>query len=1044
MACGFELAGRVPRQQVRKTVTVVFSDLVGSTDVGERLDPEALREVLAEYFTRMRAAVERHGGVVERLLGDAVIAVFGLPVAHEDDALRAVRAAVDMRTALIQVNEGLPRGLDLQISARTGVNTGEVLIADDALSGVMTGDVVGDVVNVAARLEGAAGTGEILVGELTYRLVREFVETDRLNLRLKGKRDAVPAHRLLSVSTTRAAGRRLVAPLVGRQAEYDALLATFERSRADHSAQLTTVMGTAGSGKSRLVREATAKLGDEAAVVTGRCLPYGEIAMLPIAEIVTQLVGLELGSSGSDVQDALRGLLSLPDQLDESVRLRAARIAGVAGLGPLAGAVEDAAPDLAALLVAAADRRPVVVVVEDLHWASESLLDLLEAVARGCSAAPVMLLCTARPELLEAYPTWSSSLPDATVLELAALDERDSRELIDELLGPGDAARAVANSVANVAEGNPFVVEAALAMLIDDGLLIRRDGAWHLDADLGELRIPPSVEAILAARLDLLPAEERQTAELAAVIGKQFTRTELAALDGGELTGLDAALDGLWARQLIDVEEHQPDGLRFHHILVRDAVYAATPKRRRGNLHAGFAEIVAAAPGGGFGGQFSEIVGEHLERAYHFKRELGASAEEVRDLGSSAASRLAEAAERATGSSDHAAAERLQVRALGVVDEDDPLHPTLLIDLADVRYDLGWHLKVREHLVKAAAAADRVGSHETQLRAALSLARFDVVCGDRDPLGAIGEMQGLAERLEATADDRAVVRAWMAICHVAYFADRHDTAYAMAQRAAEHARRLGGSELPYCLVGLCEVALRGSLPVPAVGDECRSALAEAQPGTLHAAWLEMKLGSVDAMRGSFASARAHINAGLAVAEAQRALAWIGDGHYKLGKCEALAGDYEAAAYSFGRTREVWGRLAEPSEATLAALQAVCWVRLGDFEQARDGVDYARPRELDSESKIAWRVASAELESAVGAPDLAMRHAVEAVDIAERVDDLLALGDALSTLGAVRLAHGDRLEGVAALERAVTAYEAKGVVPAAASVRSRLWAATSAT
>ncbi len=1042
MACGFELAAPAPRSRVRKTVSVIFSDLVGSTDVGERLDPEALREVLAEYFTRMRAVIEHHGGVVERLLGDAVIAVFGLPIAREDDGLRAVRAAVDMRAALTQVNESLPAGLDLQIAARTGINTGEVLVAEDALSGVMTGDVVGDVVNVAARLEGAAPTGEILIGELTYRLVRDYVETERLTLRLKGKRDAVPAHRLLSVADTPAVGRRLTAPLVGRQTEYDALLATFVRARDDGAGQLATVMGAAGSGKSRLVREATATLVDEAAVVTGRCLPYGEIAMLPIAEIVTQLVGTELDATGADVQVALGRTLS--EAPDEAVRLRAARIAGVAGLGPLAGAVEDAAPDLAALLTAAAAERPIVVVVEDLHWASESLLDLLEAVAYACAGAPVLLLCTARSELLGACPTWSASVRAATLIELSPLDAQDSRALIEELLGHGDAARDVASSVATVAEGNPFIVEAALAMLIDDGLLVHRDGAWRLDADIGELRIPPSVEAILVARLDLLPTEERQAAELAAIIGKQFTRIELAALGAGELTDLDAALDALWAKQLIDVEEQQADGLRFHHILVRDAVYSATPKRRRAALHAAFADIVAAAPGGELGGPFSEIVGEHLERSFHLKRELGATAAEVRELGSDAARRLAEAGERATGSSDHAAAERLQLRALGVSDEDDPLHPSLLLDLADVRYDLGWHLKVREHLVRAVAGADRVGPVETQLRAALSLARFDVICGDRDAMGAIDEMRELAEQLEAIADDRAVVRAWMAVSHVAYFADRHDAAYAMAQRALGHARRLGGAELPYCLVGLCEVAIRGSLPALEVGAQCRSALAEAQPGTLHGALLEMKLGSVEAMLGSFGSARAHINTGLVVAEAQRALAWIGDGHYKLGKCEALAGDFAAAARSFGRTREVWGQLAEPSEATLAALQAVCFVRLGDYERAREGVGFARPRELDSESRIAWRVASAELELAVGDADLAVRHAREAVAIAEPVDDRVALGDALSTLGSVLLAHSDRTEAVGVLERAIAVYEAKGVVPAMASARSRLSAATAAT
>ncbi|KAA1418569.1 AAA family ATPase [Nocardioides humilatus] len=1034
MACGFELARQAPRRTLRKTVTVVFTDLVGSTDVGERLDPEALREVLADYFARMRAVIEHHGGLVERLLGDAVLAVFGLPTAHEDDALRAVRAAVDMRAALAEVNEGLPAGLDLRIRARTGINTGEVLVADDALTGVMTGDVVGDVVNVAARLEAAADTDGILIGELTHRLVRDYVESEPLTLRLKGKRDDVRAHRVLSVSDTRALGRRLSAPLIGRQQEYDALLAAFATARGDGVGQLVTVLGAAGSGKSRLVRDVTAALAVEAKVVSGRCLPYGEIAMLPVAEVVTQLVGLGLDTTGAAVQHAVAR--ALEDEPDDATLIRAARIAGAAGLGPLAGAVEDAALDLAALLVASARDQPVVVVIEDLHWASESLLDLLEAVARGTTAA-VLLLCTSRPDVLETHPTWSATIADAAVVDVPLLDSDHSRLLISELLGAGDAARDVTPSVVAVAEGNPLVVEEALAMLIDDGLLVRRDGAWRLETDIGDLRIPPTVDAILAARLDLLPPDERRAAELAAVVGKEFSRAELGALNAGEVPDLDATLDALWAKQLIDLEDQQPDGLRFHHILVRDAVYAATPKRRRADLHGTYADIVGAMVGGELGGQFSEIVGEHLERSFFLRRELGAGKDALRPLGSRAAQRLVDAGERATGSSDHGAAERLLTRALALLDEAHPLRASLLMDLSEVLHDMAQQAAARDTLERAIAATGSGAAEDVQLRAELARIRSDVLYSDREATSAVSLMRDLAERLEEIADGRVVVRAWTTAAHVAYSADKHDIGVDMMRRAVEHARRTGGAELPYCLVGLCEVALWGSLPALALRDMCSAAISEAQAGTLHAAALEMKLGMVDGLLGDFELAGARLTNALNFAESHRAQVWVSDAHWKLGGCAVLAGDFEAAAAHLGRTRALFHDFGEPSEAAVAAQQAVCFLRLGDVEQARAGTDFAMAHQVDSETRIAARVASAELEILVGDPVVGVARARDAVEVAEVGDDILALGDSLSVLGRALLATGGRHEAVSTFERALAVYEAKGVVPAVAATRELL-------
>ena len=405
-ACGADLAEpAVAEREYRKVVTLLFCDVVGSTALGESTDPEALRGLLGRYFDEMKAIVERHGGSVEKFIGDAVMAVFGVPQLHEDDALRAIRAAVEMRDALPE----------LGVEARIGVNTGEVVV------GTAERLATGDAVNVAARLEQAAGAGEVLLGPETAALVRDAVETEELVLELKGKSEPLVAHRLISLQAQAPAfARRFDAPLVGRERELRRLQEAFGQAVADRSCQLFTVLGSAGVGKSRLTAEFIGSV-DGARVVRGRCLPYGEgITYWPVIEVLKQLPpAREL-----DLDPAALGAIE-----------------GLLGDEPSVSATEEIPWALRKLFESAAASAPLVVVFDDIHWAEPAFLDLIEHVADLSRAAPILLLCLARPELLDRQPGWGGGKLNATTVLLEPLSATQTDELLERLLGEATLGR---------------------------------------------------------------------------------------------------------------------------------------------------------------------------------------------------------------------------------------------------------------------------------------------------------------------------------------------------------------------------------------------------------------------------------------------------------------------------------------------------------------------------------------------------------------------------------------------------------------------------
>jgi class 3 adenylate cyclase len=620
-ACGAAGGEALPAGEEWKVVTVLFGDLSGSTELGERLDAETLRIVLGEYFEAMAAEIEAEGGTREKFIGDAVMAVFGAPVAHEDDPVRAVRAALAMQARLAQLNERLAERHDVTLALRVGVNTGEVVAADSLSAEFL---VAGDAVNVAARLEGAARPGEVLVGKRTARALRgRFSLTERGSLDLKGKSAAIPAW-IVEPGEAADVDEGLGGPFVGRREEIRALREAYAGTLAIGSARLVTVLGEPGVGKSRLVREfLTWAAGSSGArLYRGRCPPGGHgTAFGPLG----QLLKAESGSLDSDEPgDALRKLAAhledvLPATVPHAARVRAA-LAFTMGLevadSPLrglgsAGVRFELLAAWRAYLGALGAQGGAVVLVEDVHWADASLLDLLEHLAERVRA-PVLVLCTARPDLAGTRPDWGGER-----IALEPLSPEESSELVLGLVPEGLPERLRAEILAR-AEGNPLFVEQIIEQLGDTGTLVGPGSGSTPPPEAGPITIPDTVQAVLAARIDLLGAREKRAIQSTAAVGRIFWAAPLARLDpaGGEV---GAVLEALERRKLVvrrpSSSFEGASEYAFKHVLVRDVAYAGLTRRRRAHAHAGVAAWLEEAAGERRR-ELADTLAHHLGQAY--------------------------------------------------------------------------------------------------------------------------------------------------------------------------------------------------------------------------------------------------------------------------------------------------------------------------------------------------------------------------------------------------------------------------------------------
>jgi class 3 adenylate cyclase len=689
--CGTPLAAEEPQaREERKIVTVLFTDLVGSTARADGLDPEDVRAVLAPYYARLRAELERHGGTVEKFIGDAVMAVFGAPVAHEDDPERAVRAALAIRDAIAG---------DLQI--RTAVNTGEALVALGARPVEGEGMVSGDVVNTAARLQGAAPVNGILVGETTYRATRTAIEyREAPAVEAKGKSDPIPVWEAVGARSRFGSDveERLRTPLVGRERERGLLADTLERARREESVQLVTLVGVPGIGKSRLVSELFQVVEDDPDLIfwrQGRSLPYGErVSFWALGEIVKAQAGI---LESDDAATAERKLVATVELLVDDEREREWVARHTRPLVGLEGAErterEEAFAAWRRLLEAAAERRPLVLVFEDLHWADDGLLDFVDHLAEWATTVPLLIVGTARPELLDRRPGWGGGKRNAFTLSIAALSDEETAQLLQRLLDRAVLDAGAQQAVLQRAEGNPLYAEEYARML-----------AEH---PAGDLPLPETVQGLIAARIDALAPAEKALLQDASVIGKVFWP---GAIEGAD----EAVLHALERKEFVRRERRSAIAgetqYAFLHALVRDVAYGQIPRAARVEKHRRIAEWLASLAG--------DRAEDHAEMLAHHYREALSLAEaaglDASALHEPARQAFAEGARRAMSLGAGAAALQLALRALELAPEDAPERPELAL-LAAYAARLAGGRDVRE---LAEAALNGFLAHHESARAA--------------------------------------------------------------------------------------------------------------------------------------------------------------------------------------------------------------------------------------------------------------------------------------------------------------------------------------
>ena len=931
--CGSILVAQPAPGEVRKTVTVVFCNLKGSTELGDQLDSEVLREVLALYFSAMKPVLERHGGTIEKYIGDTIMAFFGLPRLHEDDALRAVRAAAEMRAALVELNVTLRAGFRVTLENRTGVNTGEVVTGDTGGSRRLA---TGDTVNVAARLEQAAPVGEVLIGESTYRLVRDAVEVVPVEpVGLEGKPGPVPAYRLLSVAAGARGAKLADLPLVGRAREIAALGAEFRRSVAGSECRLVTLVGEAGVGKSGLIEEFVRSIAGEAAVLRGRCLSYGDgITFWPLAEVFRQAAGIMPEDGEEDARARLASCFG------ERLADATSRIESVMGFSEQQYGKDELFWAVRAVLEELARRRPLAVVFDDIHWAEATFLDLIEEILDALLGAPLLLVCAARHELLEDRPGFAAGRRVASQIELGELSRTESGLVVRNLLGEASLPAPLGRRILGLAEGNPLFIEQMLSMLIDDGLLRQQAGRWVFSGAGEAVSVPGNVSSLLGARLDRLGLAERMAVETASVIGLEFSTSALSALaeEGDARAGIEPALAALCRKQLIrPAEPGAADDFGFSHILVRDTAYARLLKRTRARLHERFAAWLTDTFRSRLA-EYEEILGYHLEQSFRYRADLGPVDDHGRRLGAKASGHLSSAGRRALARGDMPAAANLLQRAAALLDENDPFRALLLLEAGEAAVDIGEFERAESVLTEAADRALAAG--EVGIARAAALARLQLRY-TTDPHAVQENVIELVEReipeLEAMGDDRALVRAFRLLAQVHGTGARYADAAAAAARTIRHATAAGDEVTARRFLGLLAIsALYGPMPVPEAIATCEEVLARAQDDRRAKALAELAIGHLEAMRGDFDRARLLYRHSRASLEELGCLLLAALTSLDSSAIELLAGD-PAAAESELRTD--YRRLEEMGErnyiSTTAGLLADVLYRQGRYDESAE-------------------------------------------------------------------------------------------------------------
>jgi class 3 adenylate cyclase/tetratricopeptide (TPR) repeat protein len=964
--------------ETRKIVTILFADVTGSTRLGEELDAEALRRVMERYFEEVRAVLERHGGTVEKFIGDAVMAAFGIPIAHEDDAVRAVRAAVEMRGRLADLNEELRSERGVTLAVRTGINTGEV-VAGDPVAGQFYAS--GDAVNVAARLEQAAKPGEIMLGELTCQLVRDSVSVEALEpLTLRGKYEAVAAYRLVElVEGAPALARRFDTPFVGREEERVRLLTLFEKALEKRAPTLVTVLGPAGIGKTRLAAEFTREIEERASVLQGRCLSYGEgITFWPLQEILRNLPDRPAGAPD-------------PEQ---------------------ARSVEETFWAYRKLFEALAQERSLVLVLEDVHWAQPTLLDLVEHLVAWTHDGAMLIVCLARPEFLDERPSWPGE-----GLDLEPLPEYASKTIAEALvpeLDPGFRARA-----AEAAEGNPLFLEQLLALSAED---------------VHEVALPHTIQGLLTARLDRLDMDERALLERAAVIGKEFWRDALVHLSAPE-TEVSALLQGLVRKRLVHPERSSfpgEDAFRFGHMLIRDATYGGIAKETRADLHEGFADWLAASSS-----PYDEIIGYHIEQAYLCRMELGPPNEATRVLADRAGQHFEHAGRRAVAAGDVSSAINLFERARALL-SDSSRRLSVAVELADALEQVGELESARALFGETIELATLRHDERNRWLAELGYAKL----GERlAPEKWMPRTKVTAERARDVFDDLGdelgLARAETLLSLSLWNSGHFDEATKHYRRSLAHARRAGAArEEQFALHGVFASMYLGTSPIDDVRREIEASMEQVVPGWRGGVLL--RLACLAAMEGSRDEAQKLYREAKEIA-AEMGLNMAGAALYTE-EVGLLVGD---AAFAERELRVAYEELEEMGDrgvrSTAAALLAEALYMLDRHAESEHFADLSleltSPEDITSQAR--GRGVKAKLLAARNEYERAEHLAREAVELLANTDDLFQQSQVLMALADVLEAAGRSEEAIPVLESSAEVSERKGNVVTARKARARV-------
>jgi class 3 adenylate cyclase len=980
-----------PQEERRKTVTVLFADVAYPVT----LDPELLRETSLAVLKTMRGVLEVHGAMIEQRSGDEVMAVFGVPRSHEDDALRAARAATELQTEITALVDVFEPDRKEGVVLRVAIETGEVLAgADEAGHGFIAGPAI----TLARRLLQTARPDEILAGPATLRLLGDAIVTEPIGRGGRGSRVLQVVEGLPTLP------RHFEAPLVGRGAELATLHQNFARAVDERSCRLVLILGEAGIGKTRLASELTTDLNGNATVLVGRCASYGKGATyLPLAEIISQV------RTRSELRELLGG--------DEHAELIGARLAELTGEEGGSGSGGETFWAVRRLFEALAGERPVVLLFEDLHWAEPTLLDLIDYLVDRISDAPILLLGLARPDLLEERSEWI----ETEMTRLAPLSSKDGEQVIENLEHVPAELRA---QIVRTAGGNPLFLEQLLAHAVEDGK---------------PETLPPSLEGLLASRLDHLEPGELSVVQRAAVAGREFSRKAVVhLLLDQEAASVGAHLLALVRKGLI--RESRPelaseDKFRFQHVLIRDAAYATLPKALRAELHERFGRWLETDRSGS-----DELIGFHFERAFQYMSELGPVDGVARRLAADAGGRLATAGLRAAKSGDTHAASNLLTRASSLLDKPEIARRDLLTELGLVVWRGGDLQLVEDTFRQALEAAVSEHDERAQLRARLELAYLSLF---RAPEGGVDELLSLAAEampiLEQLRDDRTLGRIWYVLAHVyGGFRCRYRESADAAERA-RHYFRLSNWPVAPCLQELAAGLYCGPTSVEEGILRCRALLDEADRGG--EANILVFLAGLEGMAERFDSARELAGRARKIYEE---LDWADkiSANYAAVAADiaVLAGDYPEAERLLRAScdkLEAWGERARL--ATQAAQLGEALYRQGRFEEVLHWSQVAEDCAAteDASAQFFWRSLRAKALARRGAFGEAHALARKAVEIGAATDALSQHAQVLLAFAEVLSLEGHGQEAAGAIEDAIGLLERKGNIAASRRARSSL-------